>query len=326
MEENIHRRLVGQKEAVVAVADAIRRNRAGIARRGRPIGSFLFLGPTGVGKTELAKALAEFMFDDENRLVRVDMSEFQERHEASKLIGAPPGYVGYGEGGQLTERVRRHPYSVVLFDELEKAHPDVFNLLLQILDEGRLTDGQGRSVNFQNCVIIGTSNLGSAQLVGARKTLGFGQDDDARAYERTRRLVTDEVKRFFRPELLNRIDDIIVFHPLERSDLLEIAGLALADLRSRLAERDIDLTIADAVRARIAKDGYDPVYGARPLRREIARQLENPLALRMVKGELREGDSARVDLDAEGEIAITVQRRPGGHLSRTAAASATARA
>jgi len=304
MEEELHARIVGQEDAVRAVADAIRRNRAGVTSPRRPIGSFLFLGPTGVGKTELARALAAFLLDDETRIVRLDMSEYMERHEVSKMIGAPPGYVGYGEGGQLTERVRRNPYTVVLLDEVEKAHPDVFNMLLQILEDGQLTDGQGRPVSFRNSILIGTSNLGTEALAPDKRPIGFVQSATP-SYAEAKGLVLHEVKRFFKPEFLNRLDDIIVFHYLEKEQVRRIAKLFVDELMARLARRRIELSVADEVLDKLAADGFDPVYGARPLRREVERQLENPLAMKIVAGECPEGSRVRVEVRA-GEIAFAV--------------------
>jgi ATP-dependent Clp protease ATP-binding subunit ClpB len=282
MEERLHQRVVGQDEAIKAVANAVRRSRAGLQDPNRPIGSFIFLGPTGVGKTELARALAEFLFDDENAMVRIDMSEYQERHTVSRLIGAPPGYVGYDEGGQLTEAVRRKPYSVVLFDEIEKAHPEVFNTLLQLLDDGRLTDGHGRTVNFKNTVVIMTSNIGSHYIM----ELGP---------EAAEPKVMEALRQHFRPEFLNRIDDIIMFHGLSRSDLARIVDIQLAHLRRLLAERKITLELTEAAKLHLAEIGYDPTFGARPLKRVIQRELQDPLALRLLQGEFKEGDAIRVD-------------------------------
>jgi len=283
MEEALHRRVVGQDEAVRAVANAVRRARAGLQDPNRPIGSFIFLGPTGVGKTELARALAEFLFDTEEAMVRIDMSEYQERHTVSRLIGAPPGYVGYEEGGQLTEAVRRRPYSVVLFDEIEKAHPEVFNTLLQLLDEGRLTDGHGRTVDFRNTIIIMTSNIGSRWI----KELGV---------EAARERVMEELDRTFRPEFLNRIDEIILFHSLTREDLKRIVDIQMERLRGLLAQRQIGLEWTDGLREHLAEVGYDPVFGARPLKRVIQREVQDPLALAILRGEFREGDTVRVDI------------------------------
>jgi len=289
MEESIGKRVVGQAEAVRAVSDAIRRSRAGLSDPNRPNGSFLFLGPTGVGKTELCKALAEFLFDTEEAMVRIDMSEFMEKHSVARLIGAPPGYVGYEEGGYLTEAVRRRPYSVLLLDEVEKAHPDVFNVLLQVLDDGRLTDGQGRTVDFRNTVIIMTSNLGShviQELAGEAN------------YAKMKQAVLEIVQQHFRPEFINRVDDIVVFHPLGRDQLRSIVDIQLGYLRRRLAERDIELTLDDAARDLLGEAGFDPVYGARPLKRAIQQQVENPLAQRILKGEF--GPGAKVKVTAKG--------------------------
>jgi ATP-dependent Clp protease ATP-binding subunit ClpB len=285
MEESIGKRVVGQTEAVRAVSDAIRRSRAGLSDPNRPNGSFLFLGPTGVGKTELCKALAEFLFDTEEAMVRIDMSEFMEKHSVARLIGAPPGYVGYEEGGYLTEAVRRRPYSVLLLDEVEKAHPDVFNVLLQVLDDGRLTDGQGRTVDFRNTVIIMTSNLGSHVI---QELAGEGN------YEKMKQAVLDIVQQHFRPEFINRVDDIVVFHPLGREQLRSIVDIQLGYLRRRLAERDIDLTLDDAARDLLGEAGFDPVYGARPLKRAIQQQVENPLAQKILKGEFGPGSKVKV--------------------------------
>ena len=282
---------MGQNEAVKAVADSIRRSRAGLSDPNRPIGSFMFLGPTGVGKTELSKALAEFMFDTEEAMVRIDMSEFMEKHSVARLIGAPPGYVGYEEGGHLTEAVRRRPYSVILLDEIEKAHPDVFNVLLQVLDDGRLTDGQGRTVDFRNTVIIMTSNLGSQAI----QELG-GEAN----YAAMKGAVLQVVSQHFRPEFINRVDEIVVFHPLGREQIRAIVDIQLGRLRQRLAERDIQLTLDEAARDRIGEAGFDPVYGARPLKRAIQTQIENPLAQRILHGDFTAGDRvvAKVKRDA----------------------------
>ncbi len=293
MEENLHRRIVGQEDAVRAVADAIRRNRAGITSSRRPIGSFLFLGPTGVGKTELARALAAFLLDDESRIIRLDMSEYMERHEVSKMIGAPPGYIGYGEGGQLTERVRRNPYSVVLLDEVEKAHPDVFNMLLQILEDGQLTDAQGRTVSFRNTILIGTSNLGTESLSPEKRPIGFVQAATP-GYDEAKQLVLHEVKKFFKPEFLNRLDDVIVFHYLEREHVRQIAGMFVEELIERMRLQQIIMEVDPVVVDKLARDGFDMVYGARPLRREVERQLENPLAMKIVKGECVAGNRVQV--------------------------------
>ena len=291
MEEALHQRVVGQQEAVKAVADAIRRSRAGLADPNRPIGSFLFLGPTGVGKTELCKALAEFMFDTDEAMVRIDMSEFMEKHSVARLVGAPPGYVGYEEGGYLTEAVRRRPYAVILLDEVEKAHPDVFNILLQLLDDGRLTDGQGRTVDFRNAVVIMTSNLGSDLI----------QDKHQEAqYNEMRALVMAVVGQHFRPEFINRIDETVVFHPLGATQIASIAEIQLGRLRQRLAERQLKLAVTPVALARIAQAGFDPVYGARPLKRAIQQQIENPLAQSVLRGNYLPGDTIVVDAASDG--------------------------
>jgi len=279
---------VGQDEAVRLVADAIRRSRAGLSDPNRPYGSFLFLGPTGVGKTELSKALAEFLFDSEEQLVRIDMSEFMEKHSVSRLIGAPPGYVGYEEGGTLTEAVRRRPYSVILLDEVEKAHPDVFNVLLQVLDDGRLTDGQGRTVDFRNTVVVMTSNLGSQQIQAM-----VGDE-----YQVVKLAVMAEVKMHFRPEFINRIDEVVVFHALDEANIARIADIQLARLRQRMAGMDIGLVVSDAALAELAKAGFDPVFGARPLKRAIQSQIENPLAKRILDGSFAAKDVVSVDVKA----------------------------
>jgi ATP-dependent Clp protease ATP-binding subunit ClpB len=306
MEERLHDRVVGQDEAIEAVSDAVRRARAGLGDPRRPLGSFLFLGPTGVGKTELARALAEFLFDDEAAMTRIDMSEYMEKFSVSRLIGAPPGYVGYEEGGQLTEVVRRRPYSVVLLDEIEKAHPDVFNLLLQVLDDGRLTDGQGRTVDFRNTVIIMTSNVGS-QLISAVGGAGRGEQDAA--YEAMKRQVTDALRAQFRPEFLNRVDEIIVFHALSEADLERIVDLLLKGLERRLLEQDLRVDLTPAARQLIVREGTDPAFGARPLKRTIQRLVENPLARALLKGEFSPGDTIRVDADAvSGTLVFSSER------------------
>jgi ATP-dependent Clp protease ATP-binding subunit ClpC len=304
MEEALHGRVVGQDAAINALSDAIRRARSGLKDPRRPIGSFIFLGPTGVGKTELAKALAEYLFDDEDALLRFDMSEYQERHTVSRLVGAPPGYVGFEDAGGLTEAIRRRPYQVVLFDEIEKAHPDVFNTLLQILEDGRLTDSHGRTADFRNAVIILTSNLGIG--TGTHAPIGFtarSRDDGER--ESRRRNVEDALKQAFRPEFLNRIDEIIVFEPLTQTELALVADLLLDEVRDRLAERDVHFEVTEAARAALVKEGYDPTYGARPLRRTIQRRVENPLAKRVLAGDFAAGDRLRVDIDADGEYTFT---------------------
>ena len=306
LEAELGSRVIGQPLAITAVANAVRRSRAGLGDPNRPTGSFIFLGPTGVGKTETARALAEFLFDDERAMVRLDMSEYMEKHSVARMIGAPPGYVGYEEGGQLTEAVRRRPYSVVLFDEIEKAHPDVFNVLLQILDDGRLTDGQGRVVDFRNAVIIMTSNIGSQIIVDA------GAADEA-AWGRIESRVREELRNYFRPEFLNRVDDIVVFRPLSRGDLAQIVDIQLRKLEEQLAARHLHLDVTPEAKELLATQGYDPVYGARPLKRVIQRELQNAIALELLEGTFREGDSIRVE-------------RAGEHLRFTRAAAAAARA
>ena len=301
MEERLHERIIGQDEAVRAVSEAIRRARAGLKDPKRPIGSFIFLGPTGVGKTELARALAEFLFDDEDALVRIDMSEYMEKHTVSRLMGAPPGYVGYEEGGQLTELVRRRPYRVILFDEVEKAHPEVFNLLLQILEDGRLTDGHGRTVDFKNTVIIMTSNLGSEEF--QRQSLGFYRGEaTAQDRKRVRSAVESALKRTFRPEFLNRIDEVIIFENLTEEQIRQIVGLMLREIEERLSERKMTLTVTPEARAWLAKEGFDPQFGARPLRRTIQRYVEGPLSRKILHGEFQEGDNILVDLGPEGLV------------------------
>ncbi len=302
MEEILHKRVIGQDEAVKAVSKAIRRGRVGLKDPKRPVGSFIFLGPTGVGKTELSKALAEALFGDENAMIRIDMSEYMEKHSVSKLVGSPPGYVGYEEGGQLTEKVRRKPYSVVLFDEIEKAHPDVFNILLQVLEDGRLTDSQGRTVDFRNTVIIMTSNVG-ARMITEPKRLGFAAvEDKARTYEDMKNNVLGELKKTFRPEFLNRVDEIIVFHPLDEEHIKQIVGLMLENLVNRLKQNSIELIVADEAKAVLAKKGFDPTYGARPLRRAIQSMVEDRIAEEMLEGKIKTGD--RVVLEADGDSLV----------------------
>jgi ATP-dependent Clp protease ATP-binding subunit ClpB len=288
MEQDLHKRVIGQDEAVEAVSNAIRRSRAGLSDPNRPIGSFLFLGPTGVGKTELCKALATFLFDSDDAMVRIDMSEFMEKHSVSRLVGAPPGYVGYEEGGYLTEAVRRRPYSVILLDEVEKAHPDVFNILLQVLDDGRLTDGQGRTVDFLNTVVIMTSNLGS-DLIQER----FGE----RSYTEMKNMVMEVVSHHFRPEFINRIDEVVVFHPLSRAHLASIANIQLERLYNRLEERGYQVTITQPALEFLGEAGFDPVYGARPLKRAIQQEIENPLAQQILSGKLIPGVPVTLDID-----------------------------
>lgn len=310
MEERIHERLVNQEEAVTVICEAIRRSRAGLKDPKRPIGSFMFLGPTGVGKTELARTLAQFLFNDENAMVRLDMSEYQEKHTVSRLIGAPPGYVGYEEGGQLTEAVRRRPYRVILLDEIEKAHPEVFNSLLQVLDDGRLTDGHGRTVDFKNAVVIMTSNAG-VELIKRDMTIGFAtKRDEAKtreqSYEAMKEKVMGEVKKTFRPEFLNRLDEIIVFHELTEEQIRSIVDLMIKDLQKRLAERKIGVEITEEAKSWLAKEGYDPLYGARPLRRAIEHHVENPLSTKLLRGEFKEGDTIIVDL-SDGALTFTTK-------------------
>jgi ATP-dependent Clp protease ATP-binding subunit ClpB len=294
MEERIHQRVVGQDQAVSSVSNAVRRARAGLQDPNRPIGSFIFLGPTGVGKTELARALAEFLFDDEQAMVRIDMSEYQEKHTVSRLVGAPPGYVGYEEGGQLTEAVRRRPYSVILFDEIEKAHSEVFNVLLQLLDDGRLTDGHGRTVDFRNTVVIMTSNLGNQLWEGGHQV--------------SRDQVTQVLQAHFRPEFLNRIDEIVIFHPLTREDLAKIVDIQMRRVSDLLAERGYTLEVSEAAREYLADVGYDPDFGARPLKRAIQREMLDPLALHILSGEFHEGDTIRVDRGPDGLTFTPVAR------------------
>jgi ATP-dependent Clp protease ATP-binding subunit ClpC len=303
MEDVLHERVIGQDRAIVALSDAVRRARAGLKDPSRPIGSFIFLGPTGVGKTELAKALAEYLFDDEDAMIRLDMSEYQERHTVSRLIGSPPGYVGYDEGGGLTEAVRRRPYRLILFDEIEKAHPDVFNTLLQILDDGRLTDGQGRTVDFRNTVIVMTSNLGTG--VQERATLGFTRRSDNRnEHEQLQESIEKALREFFRPEFLNRIDEIIVFEPLTKAELEQIVDLLAEEVRERLADRDVDFELTQAAKDELVREGYDPAFGARPLRRTLQRRVENELARRVLSGQVREGQRVVVDF-VDGEFTFT---------------------
>ncbi|MEK7308043.1 MAG: AAA family ATPase, partial [Nitrospirota bacterium] len=291
MEERLRLRVVGQDEAITAVSDAVRRARAGIQDPNRPIGSFIFLGPTGVGKTELARALAEFLFDNEAAMMRIDMSEYQERHTVSRLIGAPPGYVGYEEGGQLTEAIRRRPYSVILFDEIEKAHPDVFNVLLQLLDDGRLTDGHGRTVDFKNTVVIMTSNIGSRHI---QEMLTEWTDET-----QIRKGVMEEMKKFFKPEFLNRVDEIIIFHTLNKELLMKIVDIQVERMKQYLKDKHIDVVLTDSAKAYLAEIGYDPVYGARPLKRTIQKEILNPLASKLLDKTFKEGDVIEVDMEGD---------------------------
>jgi ATP-dependent Clp protease ATP-binding subunit ClpB len=297
LEDELHKRVIGQDEAVQAVAEAVMRARSGLKDPNRPIGSFIFLGPTGVGKTELARALAEFLFDDEKAMIRIDMSEYLEKHAVARLIGAPPGYVGYEEGGQLTESVRRRPYCVVLFDEIEKAHGDVFNVLLQILDDGRLTDGQGRTVDFKNTIVIMTSNIGSHRILEYSGTTFAGDK-----FERMKDTVLEELRHHFRPEFLNRVDEIIVFHALSEEHLKQIVEIQLNGLRKRLAERHIEIELTDRARGHLVRVGYDPTYGARPLKRAIQREIETPMARQILGGEVRDGYRVKVDVDSSGNL------------------------
>ena len=301
LEDELHQRVIGQDEAVKAVSEAVMRARSGLKDPNRPIGSFIFLGPTGVGKTELARALAEFLFDDEKAMIRIDMSEYQEKHTVARLIGAPPGYVGYEEGGQLTESVRRRPYCVVLFDEIEKAHSDVFNVLLQILDDGRLTDGQGRTVDFKNTIVIMTSNIGSPRILEYRGAFG------GEGYDRMKDTVLEELRHHFRPEFLNRVDEIIVFHALAEEHLKQIVEIQLNGLRKRLADRHIELELTDRARGYLVRTGYDPNYGARPLKRAIQREIETPMARMILGGEIRDGHHVLVDLDSSGKLKFETQ-------------------
>jgi ATP-dependent Clp protease ATP-binding subunit ClpB len=294
LDQELANRVIGQEEAVTAVANAVRRSRAGLQDPNRPIGSFIFLGPTGVGKTETARALAEFLFDDEHAMVRIDMSEYMEKHAVARLIGAPPGYVGYEEGGQLTEAVRRRPYSVILFDEIEKAHPDVFNILLQILDDGRLTDSQGRTVDFRNSVVIMTSNVGG----------GFILEHAGGDWALVETQVTQELRRHFKPEFLNRVDDIIVFRPLGTAQIERIVDLQLKRLEKLLGDRNITIEVTPAAKRILAEDGYDPAFGARPLKRSIQRMIQNPLAMAVLEGSFGDGDHVVVDAGAGGKLAF----------------------
>jgi ATP-dependent Clp protease ATP-binding subunit ClpB len=299
LESELGKRIIGQKDAVKAVSDAVRRSRAGISDPNRPTGSFLFLGPTGVGKTELAKALADFLFDDEHAMVRIDMSEYGEKHTVSRLVGAPPGYIGYEQGGQLTEAVRRRPYSVVLLDEIEKAHPEVFDILLQVMDDGRLTDGQGRTVDFTNVLLILTSNLGSPILI-----------DPTLSPERKREQVQGLVRQAFKPEFINRLDDIVIFHALTEDDLAQIVELTVDALQRRLRERRLTLAVTPDARSWLAERGYDPIFGARPLRRLIQSEIQDRLAMAILAGGVRDGDVVRVDVTADGSTLVLTSDGP----------------
>jgi ATP-dependent Clp protease ATP-binding subunit ClpB len=305
MEDNLRQRVVGQDEAVQAVSNAVRRARAGLKDPNRPIGSFIFMGPTGVGKTELARALAEFLFDDEHAMIRIDMSEYMERHAVARLIGAPPGYVGYEEGGQLTEAVRRRPYSVVLFDEIEKAHPEVFNVMLQVLDDGRLTDSKGRVVDFKNTVIIMTSNVGSQYIHEYQKSVQSPQQE-----EEMRRKVEEELHRHFRPEFLNRIDDVIIFHALEMKHIKRIIDIQLKRLAKTIAERGINIEISDSAKEHLAREGYDPAFGARPLKRVLQKEIIDPLAIKLLEGKFKPGDSVFVNVGPKGKLELSLEPEP----------------
>jgi len=308
MEERLKMRVVGQDEAIEAVSDAVRRARAGIQDPNRPIGSFIFLGPTGVGKTELARALAEFLFDEEDAMVRIDMSEYQERHTVSRLIGAPPGYVGYDEGGQLTEAIRRRPYSVILFDEVEKAHPEVFNVLLQLLDDGRLTDGHGRTVDFRNTVVIMTSNIGSQHI----QEMMTEWADESQIHK----AVMNELRSFFKPEFLNRVDEIIIFHPLNRELIKKIVDIQINRMKKYLRDRHIDIELTEKAKEYLAEIGYDPLYGARPLKRSIQKEVLNPLARKLLEGSVRSGETVIVDAGSDG-IIFTTKKEKEPELSTT---------
>jgi ATP-dependent Clp protease ATP-binding subunit ClpB len=316
LEKVLEQRVVGQEAAVEVVADAIRRNKAGLSDAAKPLGSFLFLGPTGVGKTELAKTLADFLFNDEKALTRIDMSEYGEKHSVSRLIGAPPGYVGYEQGGQLTEAVRRRPYSVILFDEIEKAHPEVFNVFLQILDDGRLTDGQGRVVDFKNVIIIMTSNLGSDIILGANTV------NDAALSTGIRDALMELLKQSFRPEFLNRIDETVIFNRLGRGEISKIVEIQIRRLASRLAERKINVTLSAGAKELLAERGYDPLFGARPLKRTIQSELENPLAKAIISGKIKEGDSITADRAGEGASPMAGASPPGLVFKKTAVKAA----
>jgi ATP-dependent Clp protease ATP-binding subunit ClpC len=313
MEEDLHKRVIGQEDAIVAISQAVRRGRAGLKDPRRPIGSFIFLGPTGVGKTELARALAEFLFDTEDALIRLDMSEFMERHTTARLVGSPPGYVGYDEGGQLTEAVRRRPYSVILLDEIEKAHPEVFNMLLQILEDGRLSDAKGKVVNFANSIIIMTSNLGVRDLSQAQTSLGFQaaatteDEENERRHKQMKTRIDDELKRMFRPEFLNRIDAVVTFKSLTTEQVREIVDLMLARTSKHLAEQEVYLEVTTAAKDWLAKEGFDRIYGARPLRRVITQRIENPLSEQLLHRKFNKGDTILVDADENG---VTLMPKP----------------
>jgi ATP-dependent Clp protease ATP-binding subunit ClpC len=310
MEEFLHKRIVGQEEAISAVCRAIRRSRAGLKEAKKPIGSFIFLGPTGVGKTELARALAEFLFNTEDALVRIDMSEYQEKFTSSRLFGAPPGYVGYEEGGQLTERVRRRPYSVVLFDEIEKAHPDIFNVLLQVLDDGVLTDSLGRKVDFKNTVVIMTSNLGT-KLIQKGVSLGFHRPEQSEQNRRIKDDVLSELRRSFSPEFLNRIDEIVVFHQLEKEHLISITDILIKELNARLLDRGVQLEIGDEVKQWLIQEGYQPLYGARPMRRTIQKNIGDPLSEELLKGRFKDARKVKVVLRDNSPVFVEEEAMAG---------------
>jgi ATP-dependent Clp protease ATP-binding subunit ClpC len=311
MEDELHKRVVGQHQAIVAVSKSIRRARAGIKDPKRPTGSFIFLGPSGVGKTELARTLAEFLFGDEDMMIQVDMSEYMEKHSVSRLVGSPPGYIGYDEGGQLTEAVRRKPYSVLLLDEIEKAHPDVFNILLQILEDGRLTDAQGRKVDFRNTIVIMTSNIGAA-AISKNQTLGFSiGDESGLSYEDMKERVMGELKKIFRPELLNRIDEVIVFHKLAKEEIIQIVDLLMKRVREQMSVHEVAIELTESAKELLVEKGYDPAMGARPLRRAIQRHIEDPLADFVLMSELEPGSTILVDRkEGEDEVDITVIAGP----------------
>jgi ATP-dependent Clp protease ATP-binding subunit ClpB len=302
MEDNLKQRVIGQEEAVTAVANAVRRSRAGLKDPNRPIGWFIFMGPTGVGKTELARALAEFLFDDENAMVRIDMSEYMERHAVARLIGAPPGYVGYEEGGQLTEAIRRRPYAVVLFDEIEKAHPEVFNVMLQVLDDGRLTDSKGREVNFKNTVIIMTSNVGAQYIFEYQKSMQTPQQE-----AEMERKVEEELHKHFRPEFLNRIDDVIIFHALDMQHIKRIIEIQLKRLAKLIGDRGLSIDISDRAKEQLAKSGYDPAFGARPLKRALQKLIIDPLAMKLLEGKFKPGDIVFVNAGDDGKVELSLE-------------------
>jgi ATP-dependent Clp protease ATP-binding subunit ClpC len=322
LEEELHKRVISQDEAIKAISKSIRRARSGLKDPKRPMGSFIFVGPSGVGKTLLSKALAEFMFGDEDALVHIDMSEYMEKHNVSRLIGAPPGYVGYEEGGQLTEKIRRRPYSVVLLDEIEKAHPDVFNTLLQVMEEGRLTDSFGRHIDFRNVILIMTSNIGADLIKGGGGGFGFGKRDEQANYESMKKLLLKEIERYFRPEFINRLDDVIVFRPLNRDDLVAIIEYELKKVRKRLVDRQLNLELDDAAKAFLMDKGYNPDFGARPLRRAIEHYVEDPLSEAILRGEF-EGKHLVKVTHTEGAEALTFNAEAGVEPEKATAQSST---